>query len=58
MMKKKLVSEPSYHTTKRLSENLLAIEMKKAKLGISKALMYEFWYDCIKPKYGDRAKLC
>ena len=58
MMKKKLVSEPSYHTTKRFSENLLAIEMKKAKLGISKALMYEFWYDCIKPKYGDRAKLC
>ena len=20
--------------------------------------MYEFWYDYIKPKYGDRAKLC
>ena len=27
----KLVSEPSYHTTKRFSENLLAIEMKKKK---------------------------
>ena len=27
-------------------------------LDISKALMYEFWYDYIKPKYGDRAKLC
>ena len=26
-------------------------------LDISKALMYEFWYDYIKPKYGDRAKL-
>ena len=25
----KLVSEPNYHTTKRFSENLLAIEMKK-----------------------------
>ena len=25
---------------------------------ISKTLMYEFWYDYIKPKYGDRAKLC
>ena len=25
----KLVSEPSYHTRKRFSENLLAIEMKK-----------------------------
>ena len=29
-----------------------------SKLGISKTLMYEFWYDYIKPKYQDRAKLC
>ena len=27
----KLISEPNYHTTKRFSENLLAIEMKKNK---------------------------
>ena len=27
-------------------------------LDISKTHMYEFWYDYIKPKYGDRAKLC
>ena len=67
----KLVSEPNYHTTKRFSENLLAIEMKKTKvkmnkpvylgmsiLDISKTLMYKFWYDYIKPKYGGRAKLC
>ena len=67
----KLVSEPNYHTTKHFSENLLAIEMKKTKvkmnkpvylgmsiLDISKTLMYEFWYDYIKPKYQDRAKLC
>ena len=27
-------------------------------LDISKTLMYEFWYDYIKPKYGGRAKLC
>ena len=27
----KLVSEPNYHTKKRFSENLLAIEMKKNK---------------------------
>ena len=66
-----LVSEPNYHTTKYFSENLLAIEMKKTKvkmnkpvylgmsiLDISKTLMYEFWYDYIKPKYQDRAKLC
>ena len=66
-----LVSEPNYHTTKYFSENLLAIEMKKTKvkmnkpvylgmsiLDISKTLMYEFWYDYIKPKYQEKAKLC
>ena len=21
-------------------------------------LMYKFWFDCFKPKYGDKAKLC
>ena len=66
-----LVSEPNYHTTKWFSENLLAIEMKKAKvkmnkpvylglsiLEISKTLMYELWYDSIKPKFGDNVELC
>ena len=27
-------------------------------LDISKTLMYEFWHDYIKPKYGDKAKIC
>ena len=27
-------------------------------LEISKTLMYEFWYDYIKPNYEDRSKLC
>ena len=27
-------------------------------LEISETLMYEFWYDYIKPKYGDNVKLC
>ena len=66
-----LVSEPNYHTTKYFSENLLAIETKMTKIimnkpvylgmsisDISKILTYEFWYDYIKPKHGDRAKLC
>ena len=64
----KLVSEPSYHTTKQCSENFLVIEMKIIKvktnksvylglsiLEISKTLMYEFWYDYIKPKYQNNA---
>ena len=57
----KLVSEPNYHTAKHF--NLLVIKMKKTKvkmnkpvylgisiLDISKILMYEFWYDYLKPK--------
>ena len=27
-------------------------------LEISKLLMYEFWYDYLKPKFGDNVKLC
>ena len=27
-------------------------------LEISKTLMYEFWYDCMQPKYGSDVKLC
>ena len=27
-------------------------------LEISKILMYEFWYDYMKPKYNDKVKLC
>ena len=53
------------------SKNLLAIEMKKtqvimdklvylglSRLDISKTEMYEFWYDYLKPKYNDKAKMC
>ena len=27
-------------------------------LDISKTVVYEFWYDYIKPKYQDKTKLC
>ena len=30
----------------------------QAILDISKILIYEFWFDYIKPKYRDKAKLC
>ena len=29
-----------------------------SRLEISKTLMYEFWYDCMKLKYGHNVKLC
>ena len=32
------------------------IYLGQAILDISKTLMYEFWYDYIKPKYGDKAR--
>ena len=69
--RKRLVSEPNYHSHKKFSDHLMAIEMKKTRvkmtkplylgmsiLDISKILMYKFWYDYISPKYGDIAKLC
>ena len=34
----KLVSEPNYHSTKRFSENVLAIEMKKTKVKMNKPI--------------------
>ena len=27
-------------------------------LDLSKTVMYEFWFDYVKPKYGENAKLC
>ena len=67
----KLVSELNYHTVNLISEDLSTIEMKKTKvkmnkpiylglsiLEISKTLMYEFWYDYMKPKYNNNVKLC
>ena len=67
----KLVSEPNYHTINLISEYLSIIEMKKTKmkmnkpiylglsiLEISKILIYEFWYDYMKPKYNVNIKLC
>ena len=67
----KLVSEPNYHTMKLIDEDLVIIEMRKTRvkmnkpiylglsiLEISKITMYEFWYDYVKSKYMDNARLC
>ena len=45
-----LVSEPDYHIT----QYIIGLSI----LEISKTLMYEFWYDYMKQKYGDNVKLC
>ena len=65
------VSEPNYHTTKFFTENLLATKIRKTQilkkkpaylglpiLDLSKTVMYEFWFDYVKSKYGEKAKLC
>ena len=61
--RKKLISEPNYVSCKAFSDNLMAIEMRKttvlmdkpimvgqAILDKNKVLMYEFYYDYLKPK--------
>ena len=66
-----LVSEPNYHSSKHISDDLMIIEMKRVEvemnkpiyfgqaiLGISKTLMYKFWDAYMKPKYEDKARLC
>ena len=67
---KKLVAKPNYKGRKIFSENLLSVHMKKTKLtmnkpiylgmcilDLSKTIMYDFHYNYIKPKYGNKAKL-
>ena len=39
-------------------EMLKPVYVGQAILDISKTIMYEFWYDYLKPKYGDKTKLC
>ena len=64
--RKRLVSEPNYHSHKKFSDHLMAIEMKKTRvkmnkplylgmslLDISKTLLYEFWYEYTNSKYED-----
>ena len=66
-----LVSEPNCHTVVFFTENLLAIEIRKTQiltnrlvylvlwiLDLCETVIYQFWYDYVKPKYGKNAKLC
>ena len=66
----KLTSKPAYASSKIFNENLVAVHKIKETLTVnrpaylgmcildlSKTLMYDFPYNYIKNKYGDRAKL-
>ena len=66
----KLAAKPNYDYCTIFDENLIAVHMKNTKLyfnkpvylginilDLSKSLMYEFHYNYIKTKYGNKAKL-
>ena len=66
----KLASKPTYVSSKIFNENLVAVHKIKETLtlnrpayvgmcilDLSKTLMYDFHYNYIKSKYGDKAKL-
>jgi hypothetical protein len=66
----KLVKKANFKNINIFDENLVAVHMKKATvklnkpiylgmsiLDLSKTLMYQFHYDYVKPKWGNRAKL-
>ena len=68
---KKLVAKPNLKSPPKIfSENLVSVHLKKTSLtmnkpvylgmcilDLSKTIMYDFHYQYIKPKYGEKAKL-
>ena len=67
---RKLAAKPNFRSRKIFSENLVSVHMKKTSLTmnkpvylgmcileLSKTIMYDFHYNYIKSKYGDKAKL-
>ena len=67
---RKLVAKPNFKSCKIFNENLVSVHMKKTSLtmnkpvylgmcilDLSKTIIYEFYYNYLKQKYGDRIKL-
>ncbi|CAB4408477.1 unnamed protein product [Rhizophagus irregularis] len=68
---KKLTSDPAFKGRKIFSENLVAIHRRKVEvmlnrptyvgmsvLDLSKLCMYQFYYDTLKVRYGEKIQLC
>ena len=66
----KLVAKPNFKSCKIFNENLVSVHMKKTSLtmvkpvylgmcilDLSKTIMYDFYYNYLKEKYGDKVKL-
>lgn len=67
----KLIASPHFHSVSIFNENFVAIQMKPDRvildkpiyigftvLELSKAYMYDFHYNIVKPFYKDRVQLC
>ena len=63
----KYVIKPNFKNGHPFSKHLFAVEMGKTKIKINKPaylgqaildLMYEFYYNYMRPKYGSKVKLC
>ena len=67
----KYVMKPNFKDGRPFSKYLFAVKMGKTEnklrkpvylgqaiLDLSKTLMYEFHYDYMRPKYGNKVKLC
>ena len=67
---KKLVAKPNFKSRKIFNENLISVHMKKTSLTmnkpvylgmcileLSKTVMFDFHYNYMKPKYGNKTKL-
>ena len=67
---RKLTAKPNYESRKIFNEKLVSVHLKTISLtmnkpvylgmsilDLSKIIMYDFHYEYIKPKYGDKAKL-
>jgi hypothetical protein len=66
-----LIARPNFKSVSVFNESLVAIQLKHLEffydkpiyvgftvLDLSKLLMYDFFYEFLKPRYGDRVKLC